>query len=374
MSAAPPAETPAGTIDFFAAQASAARRARWRFALVLLCVPLVVATINVFMGLALAGIAMDRLPPEALGTIQTEPWRVLAAMPLGFYAVISGVSLLVMANGAQARRRGLRKGSAAFARSLGARPVDRDRPFEEERQLINVADEMALAAQLLPPALYVLDADRESVNALSFAAGPDDIAVILTQGAVLRLPRAELQALVAYALGRVANGDVALNVRMIGWLAGLTAVYAAGRSLVGAPGAVLRHSGDSDGNVGDLGKAGCFFGMIVAFFGGVISLIGSCGYALARWIRALGARQRVLLADATTLQLTRNPAAVDALLRRLQQTGTQRLSGPYREEVGPLLFVPAVGWRCLATHPSLAKRIAALNPEVHRRARPHDVS
>jgi Zn-dependent protease with chaperone function len=128
---------------------------------------------------------------------------------------------------------------------------------------------------------------------------------------------------------------------------------------------VLRNSGDSDGTVGDLGKAGCFFGMIIAFFGGVISLIGSTGTALAQWIRALGARQRVLLADATALQLTRNPPGVTALLRRLEQTGAQRLHGPYREEVGPLLFVPGVGWRVLATHPSLAKRIAALKQETH---------
>lgn len=363
MSAAPPGESPAGTIDFFAAQEAAARRARWRFALILLCVPLVVATINLFMALALAGFAMERLPPEALGTVQAEPWRVLVAMPPVFYAAVSVVSLLVMANGVQVRMLGLRRGSAAFAASLGARAVNRDQPFEEERQLVNVADEMALAAQLLPPALYVLDADRTAINALSFASGTNDrdTAVILTQGAVRALPRQELQALVAYALGRVANGDVALNVRLLGWLAGLTAIYSAGRSLTGAPGWVLRNSGDSDGTVGDLGKAGCFFGMIVAFFGGVISLIGSCGAALARWIRALGARERVLLADATTLQLTRDPAAVDALMGRLQKAGVQRLTGPYREEVGPLLFVPAVGWRCMATHPSLARRRRALS-------------
>lgn len=360
----PPAGTPAGTIDFFAAQDDAARRARRRFLLVLLCLPLVVATINVFMGLVFSVYAMDQLPPEELGVIQDEPWRVLAAVPLWFYAASSAVSLLVMHNGMQARLRALRNGSAAFARSLGARAVDRDHPFEEERQFINVADEMALAAQLLPPALYVLDADRTAINALSFASAPDDTAVIITQGAVRGLPRAELQALVAYTLGRVANGDVALNVKLIGWLAGLTAVYAAGRSLMGAPVWVLRHSGDSDGNVGDLGKAGCFFGLIIAFFGGVISLIGSCGEALARWIRALGARQRVLLADATVLQLARDPAGMSALLRRLEQTGTQRLQGPYREEVGPLLFVPAVRWRCLATHPSLVKRLAALKQKA----------
>jgi Zn-dependent protease with chaperone function len=364
VSTAPPGEVPAGTIDFFAAQEAAARRAQRLFVLVLLCVPLVVATINLFLGLAFAWFAMDRLPPEMLGTVQAEPWRVLAAMPPWFYPATSAVSLLIMHNGVQVRLRELRLGSAAFARSLGARAVTRDQPFEEERQFINVADEMALAAQQLPPALYVLDADREAVNALSFASGPDDVAVILTQGAVRELPRPELQALVAYALGRVANGDVALNVKLIGWLAGLTAVYAAGQSLMGAPAWVMRHSGDSDGNVGDIGKAGCFFGMIIAFFGGVISLIGSTGSGFARWIRALGARQRVLLADATVLQLTRDPPGVTALLRRLEQAGTQSLHGPYREEVGPLLFVPGVGWRCMATHPSPAKRIAALRSET----------
>ena len=365
MSAAPPGSAPAGTIDFFAAQEAAARAAWRRFALIVLCMPLVVAAVNVWIGLIAAAHVADRTPPEVQAALEAEPWLILTIVPREVYATTTVIALAILLNGVRRRRRELRLGAAGFAKTIGARAVNRDKPFEEERQLINVADEMALAAQLPPPALYVLDSERETINAFAFAAQPEDIAVVLTQGAVLRLPRAELQALVAYALGLARNGDVELNVHLIGWLAGLTAIGAIGTGLMYAPLKLLFRETESSitfGNErgGDLAKAGCFIGLIFIVIGSVIALIGSVGFSLARWIRALGARQRVLLADATALQLTRDPAGLTALLRRLEAAGKQRSRRRFAEELGPLLFVPAVGWRCRATHPSPAKRIAAL--------------
>jgi Zn-dependent protease with chaperone function len=365
VSVGPPGDAPTGTIDLFEAQDAAARRARWRFALILLCMPLVVAAVNVWIGLIAAAHLADRMPPEVQATLAAEPWRILTIVPREVYAATTAIALAILLNGMRRRRRELRLGSATFATNIRARAVKRDSPFEEERQLINVADEMALAAELLPPALYVLDAERETINAFAFAAGPDEFAVILTQGAVLRLPRAELQALVAYALALARNGDVGLNVRLISWLAGLTAIGAIGTGLMYAPLKLLfreTESGITFGNegAGDLAKAGCVIGLIFIAIGSVIALIGSVGFSLARWIRVLGARQRVLLADATALQLTRDPAGLTALLQRLEPAGKQRPRWRYGEEIGPLLFVPAVGWRCLRTHPAIPERIAAL--------------
>jgi Zn-dependent protease with chaperone function len=330
----------------------------------------VILAVNLWAGLFVSWMSYDGRSLEEKLAISDEPWRLLAIVPHWVYVGATAISLIAMVNGVRRRVRDLRRGSATFAKSIGARAVNRDRPFPEEVQLIHVADEMALAAELPPPDLYVLDAERQMINVFAFAATPDDIAVVLTQDAVLRLPRPELQALVAYALGLARNGDVELNLRLIGWLAGLTAIGAIGTGLMRAPFKLLFRKRErsitfgEEGSSNDLAKVGCFVGMICVIIGSVIALIGSIGFSLARWIRALGARQRVLLADATALQLTRDPDAVTALLRRLEQAGKQHARWRYGEEVGPLLLTPAVGWRCFATHPKLAKRIAALGQEA----------
>jgi Zn-dependent protease with chaperone function len=363
VSVALPRATTAGTIDFFAAQDAAARRAHRLFALILVCAALVVVTVDLWVGLIVAHHIGYQMGLEGRGAAGAEPpWRLLMVVPLEVYAAATAAVLAIMVAAILKRERELRRGSAAFAESLGARPIDRHRPGERERQIVNVADEMALAAELLPPALYVLDAEG-AINALTFASSREDTAVIVTRGAVEKLSRPELQALIGHVLGRVRDGDVDLNVRLIGWLAGLTAVVQIGTWLMRMPARAARLGGDRDEPMNDLTKAAFAFSLVFVLIGGVVAAIGYAGVALARWIRALGARQRVLLGDAAALQFTRNPPAVMALLRRLKQAGAQRMAGRYREELGPLLFVPGVGWRCIATHPSVAKRIAALEQD-----------
>lgn len=357
---APSGAAAAGTVDFFATQDTTARRAHRLFALVLVCAALVVVSVDLWVGVIAGYVIAHQMALEGRDVLAGEPpWHIFLVVPLQVYAASTAVTLAIMVAAMVKRERELRQGSAAFAAGLGARAVDRDHPYEQERALVNVADEMALAAQLLPPALYVLDAEQK-INALAVESGPDDTAVILTQAAVLQLSRPEQQVLIAYALGRARNGDIALNTRLIGWLAGLTAVGGIGTWLMRVPSRIGRAEADRDREASDLTKAALAFSLIPVMIGAVIAVIGYAGFVCARWLRALGARQRVLLADATALQFTRDPAAATALLRRLERAGVQRLTGRYREEVGPLLFVPAVGWRCLATHPSAGRRIAAL--------------
>ena len=355
--------SPAATIDFFAAQDAAVRRTRRLFPLVLVCAALVVVMFDLWLGLIVGLHIAHSMPQDAwdahgAGTF----WFLLLIVPLEVYATATVVVLATVVIAILKRERELRRGSAAFAQGFGARAVDRDNLREREQQLVNVADEMALAAQLPPPALHVLDAEG-TINALAFASYPDDAAVILTRGAAEHLSRPELQALIGSALARVRNGDVDLNVRLMGWLAGLTAVGRIGTWLMYMPVRVGRLTSSGHGKMNDLQKAAFFFSLIFVLIGLVIAVIGYAGVAFARWIRVLGARQRVLLADASALQFTRDPDAVMALLQRLKRAGAQRMGKRDQEEVGPLLVVPGVGWRCLPTHPSIATRIAALQRE-----------
>lgn len=352
--------SPTATIDFFAAQDNAIRRTRLLAPLVLVCAALTVIMVDLWIGLVVGLHIAHSMPPEARSAYGDAPVSfLLLIVPLEVYATSTVMVLAIIVVAILKRERELRRGSAAFALGLGARAVDRDNLLEREQQLVNVAEEMAIAAQLPPPVLHVLDSER-TVNAVAFASNRDDAAVILTRGAVEHLSRPELQALLGSALARVRNGDVELNVRLMGWLAGLTAVAQIGTWLMRMPARVGRWTSSGRGNMNDLQKAAFFFSLIFVLIGLVIAVIGYAGLAFARWIRVLGARQRVLLADASTLQFTRDPNAIATLLQRLRKAGTQRIGRRYREEFGPLLFVPGVGWRCLPTHPSIAKRIAAL--------------
>lgn len=352
--------TPAARIDFFAAQDAAVRRTRRLVALILVCAALTVVIVDLWVGLVIGMHVAHGMPQEARDAYGAGPFLLmLLIVPLEVYATVTVVVLAIMVGGILMRERELRRGSAAFAQSIRARPVNRDALRERERQLVNVAEEMALAAQLPPPALHVLDAEP-AINALAFASNREDAAIILTRGAVEKLSRPELQALIAHALARVRNGDVELNVRLIGWLAGLTAVGRAGTLVMRLPlkgGRLTARLADKSQT---FAKLVLFLLFICGLIGGVIAVAGYSGFAFARWVRTLGARQRVLLADASALQFTRDQDAVMSLLQRLRQAGTQRMAGRYGEEIGSLLFVPGVGWRCLRTHPSLARRIAAL--------------
>lgn len=356
--AAPAArQQPLPAPDFFEAQDAARRRARRWFVLFALSVAAVVAMMVLFavfvwswMTLAAAERSGDSRMLIGDAALLT-PWWLMAG--------VAGLTLASIAEGSRLRRRQLATGSDAFAASIGARALGERGRAPADRQLANVVEEMALASGGLPPAVYVLDREP-AVNAIAGSSAGEPF-IVLTGGAVERLQRDELQALVAYATGQLRNGDALLNLRLVGWLAGLTAISDAGRTITKAPYYAATAGNDGDGEASDLRKASIFLSLPLALAGGVVMTIGYLGVLLARIMRSFASRQRVYLADATAVQYTRDPVAVRDLLRRV---GTEpaggRLTGEYREELGPLLFVPGVRRLCLRTHPTIRRRLARL--------------
>ena len=352
VGAAPPAPP---SPDFFAAQDAARARARRFLALFALCVVAVVvamdAYVALFSAMMLAHDANVHGSPNVLigDVLPQVPREVLLATTAGTLALILVASIQ--------RRRELARGSETLAQSIGARAVAEKPENPAERQLRNVVEEMALASGGLPLAVYVLDGET-AINAFAGASAREPF-VVVTRGALDRLQRDEMQALVAYGIGQLRNGDAKLNLQLVGWLAGITAIGDVGKRMIKSPSYVLRGSGD--GEVGDIRKGILGLSLFVTFLGMFVAAIGYVGVLLARFVRALASRQRVYLADATAVQYTRDPVAVRDLLRRIEseaQGGT--LVGPYKEEFGPMLFVPGVKRLCLRTHPKLRQRIARL--------------
>ncbi|WP_148667825.1 M48 family metallopeptidase, partial [Mizugakiibacter sediminis] len=315
-------------MDFFAEQERARRASRRLVALFALAVlAIVVAVDAVLAGLFGIGRHAGRVDPLALG----------------------GISLLVIAVIALAsawRIASLAGGGAAVARGLGATPVPADTTDFTWKRLRNVVEEVAIASGVPVPELYVLE-DEAGINAFAAGYTSADAAVCVTRGALDKLTRDELQGVIAHEFSHVLNGDMRLNVRLIGLLFGILVLGIVGRRILGA-------SGRSRGR----GTA-----PLVAF-GLAILLIGYVGFFFGRLIQAAVSRSRECLADASAVQFTRQTHGIAGALKKIAALAEgSLLASAQREEVAHMLFGDGVGLSALfATHPPLLARIRALEP------------
>ena len=327
-------------MDFFAHQ-DAARRASKRLVwFFVLAVGLVVAAIVILTDVAWS-ISMPEHP---------QPPLLLPGVGVATIAFILGASLL--------KTWELRAGGAVVAEMLGGRRAN-GATDQRERQLINVVEEMALASGTPMPQVYVLPNDP-AINA--FAAGHqiEDAVVAVTRGTLEHLPRHELQGVIAHEFSHILNGDMRLNLRLMGMIYGLQALSEAGSML-------LRGSLWSSGNRGyssssDRKKDGGQ-GAIIAI-GLALLVIGAIGAFAGSLIRAAISRRREFLADASAVQFTRDPSGIGGALKRIGTVGS-RLTSPRAGEVSHFLLgegaSPAwVSW--LASHPPLNERIRRIDP------------
>lgn len=286
----------------------------------------------------------------------SEQWQfwdpqIFAAVALGTVAVIGGGSLF--------KSLALRAGGSAVAESLGGTRVAPHTTDLRERRLVNVVEEMAIASGVRVPAIYILP-DEQGINA--FAAGwtTDDAAVAVTRGALEMLSRDELQGVVAHEFSHILNGDMRINIRLIGLLFGIMLLVVIGRSMLRS----MRFAGRSSGK-GKGGHAG------IVLLGVAIMLVGLIGVFFGRLIQAAVSRQREFLADASAVQFTRNPAGITGALKKIGGSAFgSRLASAHATESSHLFFANALvvaGAGPWATHPPLADRIRAIEPSFDGR-------
>ncbi|MCE8003685.1 M48 family metallopeptidase [Billgrantia ethanolica] len=331
-------------MDFFGAQAQARRLTLWLVILLLIAVVGMVAVTVLVVTLAVA--LLDGGQPGA------DP-LALALDPLLLGGVSLGVLAVVMA-GSLARHLQLRAGGAAVAEALGGRPINADTRDPDERRLLNVVEEMAIASGLPVPLVYVLE--EGGINAFAAGYAPQDAAIGVTRGAIQSLTRDELQGVVAHEFSHVLHGDMRLNMRLIALLYGVLVIGLVGRMLLRgtATRRMVRGSRQNNAQVVLLGA------------GLALMLVGFIGTLCGNLIKAAVSRQREFLADASAVQYTRNPAGLaDALKRVAAHTQGSELRAAQAEEFSHLFFSRGVsGLRGLtATHPPLATRIRRLEPE-----------
>ena len=346
-------------MDFFAQQDSARRRTTLLVFYFVVAVVLIVAALNLAVAAATAQTDGRSIHRDRSGhyAYQVEAVRAPALLHwrLDVIAWTTGLTLLVISGGTLYRWLSLRGGGRAVAELAGGRELVPGSADPAQRRLLNIVEEMSIASGVPMPAVFVLE-DEPGLNAFAAGYSPSDAAVAVTRGCLDKLTRDELQGVVAHEFSHILNGDMRLNVRLIGVLFGILMLAMIGRG-------IIRSVGSSRSSRSE--KGGGLVAATVAL-GLALLIIGYVGYFFGRLIQAAVSRQREVLADAAAVQFTRNPAGIGGALKKI---GAYAIgSGIVTEQATQLrhfFFAQAFtgGFGPLATHPPLEERIRAIEPQ-----------
>jgi Zn-dependent protease with chaperone function len=323
-------------VNFFEAQDRARRATRW------LVIVYIVATLLIVAGVTLVvAAAFYMLESPGLGP---SPAVLLATAVLATLLIV-GSTLY--------RTAALSVGGSRVATDMGGTPVPPDVQDPLRRRLRNIVEEMSIASGVPVPDIYVLEAE-DGINAFAAGFAPGDAAVAVTRGALDVLNRDELQGVIAHEFSHILNGDMRINIRMIGVLFGIMVLSIIGRIVV--RGGYHGGASYSRRNRGAPAVMAVGVGLVV---------LGWIGVFFARLIKAAVSRQRESLADASAVQFTRQSQGLANALKKIGgYSGKSYLSAADPEEISHMLF--ARGSRrymaLFATHPPLTERIQALDP------------
>lgn len=241
-------------------------------------------------------------------------------------------------------------GGRGVARSLGGTRVSEPGSDPDRLKVLNVVEELAIATGIRPPPVFVLSGEP-GINAFAAGFNAKDAVIGVTQGAIDRLKRHQLQGIIAHEFSHIINGDMRLNIQILGVLTGVQAISFAARFL-------LRLAAPTSGKHP--------LGMVLALlFGAALWPIGQIGSLFATLIHLAVNRQREFLADASAVQFTRDPVGLcEALLILLDDEAGSRMVGPGARLASHMFFAPSSGaWqRLLQTHPPIQERIRRLDP------------
>ena len=228
----------------------------------------------------------------------------------GLYTAIAVVALIGI--GSLIRWADLSGGGERVAKMVGARAIDPATRDTDERRLRNIVEEMSIASGISVPDLYVMDHET-GINAFVAGYTPGEAVMVVTHGALTQLTRDELQGVVGHEFSHFLNGDMRLNVRLIAILAGILMIGQIGAFLLRA--SFHRSHVSSHSSRDRRGQA--VFGLV----GLALLVIGYVGVFFGRLIQSAVSRQREMLADASSVQFTRNPEGMPARCSRLASKG-----------------------------------------------------
>jgi Zn-dependent protease with chaperone function len=287
-----------------------------------------------------------------LASAEVAPNATLADQLQAAPEIFAGVSVLVISIvllGSLFRTLQLRGGGKAVAESLGGRLLNVNTRDAQERKVLNVVEEMAIAAGMPVPQVYLIE--DPAINAFAAGYAQHDAVIGITRGCIELLDRDELQGVVAHEFSHILNGDMRMNIKLMGWLYGITVIGLIGYHLMHS----MRYASSSrrkDGN----GLVFLGIGLIVVGFGGTF---------FGKLIKAAVSRQREYLADASAVQFTRNLGGIGGALKKIAaHSAGSRITTVDTQEISHMLFGPGSGFAgLLATHPPIEQRIRRIDPQ-----------
>ncbi len=330
---------------FFEHQDSARRNTKVLVLLYVLAVLAVIVAVDLVLAvvwLATSGVEGTTAYLNTGSLLRAVPASVFLWGALGTAGVIFLVSAWNVSK--------LGGGGAAVAEMVGARRIEPGTRDLLERRLLNVVEEMAIASGVRVPAVYVMDGEA-GINAFAAGWSVSNAVVAVTRGTLETLNRDELQGVVAHEFSHILNGDMRLNIRMIGVLAGIVFIGAIGEFLMRS------QRGGGSKNSG---------GSYLVVVGLALMVIGYIGLFFSRLIKAAVSRQREFLADASAVQFTRNPDGVAGALDRIRNAPRGTLiENAHAEDLSHMFFADSVKvWfgGLFDTHPPIEERIARAHP------------
>jgi len=243
-------------------------------------------------------------------------------------------------------------GGASIAESLGGVKVSPNTSDLKERKLLNIVEEMSIASGCAVPMVYVLKNER-GLNAFAAGFKVNNAVVAVTQGCLDTLNREELQGVIGHEFSHILNGDMKLNLKLMGVLHGILLIGLIGEG-------ILRGSRFKSSNSKDKGGGGIIL-LALALY-----IIGYVGVFFGKLIKAAVSRQREFLADASSVQFTRNPSGIANALKKIGGlTDGSIIRSSKAEETSHLFFSDALTSsfiQLMATHPPMRERIKRIDP------------
>jgi len=326
-------------MDFFAQQDKTRRKTK------LLVFYFILAVAAIILSCYFVGVVVFNASRAQHHRYAEQPELVLWDARL-FFGVTVGV-LAVIVIGSAYKTNELSGGGGSVATLMGGRPVSPNTLDPDERKLLNVVEEMAIASGVPVPQVYVLD-NEQGINAFAAGHSTNDAAIGVTRGCIQMLSRDQLQGVIGHEFSHILNGDMRLNLRLIGVIFGLLCIATIGRILLST-----RSRSSRDNNA-------------LPIIGLALLALGAIGVFFGRLIQAAVSRQREFLADASSVQFTRNPGGLSGALQKIgRHSFGSRLESEHAPDMCHMFFGNGLSqplFGLMATHPPIPDRIHAIDP------------
>jgi Zn-dependent protease with chaperone function len=322
-------------VDFFERQDKARRNTKLLVFYFSLAVLSLILAVNTAVSLIFTAFtAANSIDEPSIGWSRSE---------LLFWVTIGTLAVILI--GSVFKSLQLARGGSAVAELLDGRLINSNTSDADERKLLNVVEEMSIASGVPVPQVYVMDSEA-GINAFAAGHSASDAAISVTRGCMKMLSRDELQGVIGHEFSHILNGDMRVNLRLMGLVFGILCLTVIGRILI-------RTTGRKNP---------------LPLLGLALIIIGWAGVFFGRLIQAAVSRQREVLADASAVQFTRNPSGLAGALKKIGGlTYGSRINSPHAEEASHMFFANGLGDSLFATHPPLVERIRALDPSFDGR-------